>query len=339
MCSILFISEVGPGSLGGVQIHLAQVLKKFESEKGLKINLLCRLSGGFQESSTIKTLKPNLIDLYVHIFQNLPKLLTVSIVHFHDYSIAKHFLPIILLRRLLGKRTYITFHGWEGEIPPKRRIVLIKSFLNKICDGSIIVGEYLKKWYGLSGKVIYGGGDHATLHLGKDIEKDEHIEKKQKVAFVGRLEKDTGFVELLKATSDQTGSNGLIVDVFGNGSLANLSYGNSSLKLYGHVENLVERLSGYDVVVTSGYLGILEALFLGKNVISISDSSLKKDYLNISGLSPQYLTVVNSAEKLRCVLRELQCRSVVKEPIDQEILYQHFSWSFVVNSYVELWEK
>ena len=47
------------------------------------------------------------------------------------------------------KKVYITFHGWEGKWPLPMWAILNKRIANFLCNGSIAVGIYIEKWYGI----------------------------------------------------------------------------------------------------------------------------------------------------------------------------------------------
>ncbi|MDG1725656.1 MAG: hypothetical protein P8H57_00750 [Emcibacteraceae bacterium] len=337
MADVLFISEFGPGSRGGVQIHLAQIIQRLNKENVDQVNVLCRYDGGCSASRSIKVLNGKLPQLYLYIFLNLRSLLDQQIIHFHDYSIAKHFIFIILMRRIIKKHTYITFHGWEGTVPPDRSVVLIKKLLNVFCDGSILIGDYLKKWYGLAGVVSYGGGDHALVQiLNKEVELSvKPTDRKSKIAFVGRLEGDTGFTEVLSAFTSPKICD-LELDVFGSGSLSRL-VSSEKLVMYGHVNNLCALLTKYDYIITSGYLGILEGLFMGKHVIAISDNNLKSDYLQIPNLGRPFFSVVETREELINILEDVKNSRGTTTLADDEILKNNFSWQSVISCYESLW--
>ncbi len=162
--------------------------------------------------------------------------------------------------------------------------------------------------------------------------------RKLKIAFIGRLEKDTsilqycGVISLLKNQGIKCEFN-----IYGEGSLKNqIMIGN----LQGITTDVDSIIDSHDILFVSSYLSILDSLNHQKIVVSIYDNPLKKDYLYMSpfkdwivigetaqDISKKLVTLLKDKKKLQDLIQK------GKEWVDTQ------SWSHLVNQYEQLWEK
>ena len=57
-------------------------------------------------------------------------------------------LPILPFLYIKSKKIHITFHGWEGDFPPKRKVIQLRWISEILTKQSIAIGDFIPKWYG-----------------------------------------------------------------------------------------------------------------------------------------------------------------------------------------------
>lgn len=240
--NILFISRYKYPHIGGVEKHIEFVKNDLE-KRGYKINIV---SESDIKYPTIKFI--GLIYIWYWFFKNIYLIKRSDVIHIHDVFI--WYLPFRFI--FPSKKVFITFHGWEGVYPIPFYNKLNKLIANTLSFGSIAVGKYIEKWYGIKSKyIIYG----AT-----NIVKNNNIKKiKNTVVWLGRQDKDTGIDEFKKWL---------------------LSSPKLRVKYITNISNPYKYLKTSEYCVPSGYLSYLEAKAYGCKVITFADNPLKKDYWN-----------------------------------------------------------
>lgn len=61
-------------------------------------------------------------------------------VHAHDVYF--WYMPFFWM-----KKSFVTFHGWEGVYPIPWKNILIRKLTEKMTKGNICVGDFISKWY------------------------------------------------------------------------------------------------------------------------------------------------------------------------------------------------
>lgn len=162
--------------------------------------------------------------------------------------------------------------------------------------------------------------------------------KKLKIAFIGRLENDTGIlpycevINLLKNKGIDCEFN-----IYGEGSLKNkITIGN----LQGVTINVDSVIETHDILFVSSYLSILDSLNHQKLVVSLYDNPLKKDYLYLSPFKEWIVIGKNAgdvSQQLVTLLKDEKKLQGMKQKGKEWVNTQ--SWSHVVDLYEQLWEK
>lgn len=255
-----------------------------------------------------------------------------EIVHCHD--VFYWYLPYRFL--FPKKPVFITFHGWEGKYPVPKRFILARKIWEKLCWGNICVGDYLKKWYGTKADfVTYGGVAGKEEQMGQRRQRGQGGEIK--IVFVGRLEKDIGLpiyfkvLEILKKEKIK-----FEIEFYGDGSLRKEAekYG----KVFGFVENVMERIAHADIVFASSYLVVLEALSLRKAVVSVWDNQLKKNYLLLSPFEDLIISGSESKEVAEKIINLLKSQKEVEKLTDRGYRWaREQTWKKVADLYLRLW--
>lgn len=342
---ILFIAPNYLPHIGGVEKHIYYLSKELEKD-GHNITILVPKFDNnyksYENDNTIKIVRLNklknryfnrLRNLF-YLIRNMNNLLNFDIVHFHDFMTFYNFgILIFPILRLFNKKIYITFHGWEGDIPPKKNIILKRKIVEKLVDGNICIGHFIEKWYGTKADIIsYGGVEKKDI---SDI-KEEYI------LFVGRLAKDTGIFDYIKAWEIISKNSNLKFVICGDGVLREKieryiqKHKIKRVIFKGFVTDVNSYIKDAKLIFTAGYLGILEAFSYKKNVIAIYDNELKKDYLKMIPNYDKMMWIVDN--KIDNIIREFNEAIVDNEK--KEIAYKYSlnnSWEKVKKDYYKLW--
>src|SRR3989344_9317016 len=186
---ILFINKNNWPHVGGVEKHIFKLSQNLKKE-GHKVKVLSSDGNGDYNINYPKIKYLGLFVIWLQLFKLRKTILNFDIIHINDVFI--WYLPLKLLHP--KKKVYVTFHGWEGKYPIPILSKMQKKIAWILASGSISVGNYINKWYGIkSDYVTYGG-------VNKQVDK-RFTKIKNSVVFLGRLEKDTGIKKFLKRLS------------------------------------------------------------------------------------------------------------------------------------------
>lgn len=334
--NILFLSRLYYPHIGGVEKHIAQISEILIKED-YEVTVVCE-----QHDKKLKTKEQingiNIIRIPInsseknkkfHIWKWMLKnrkfIKSFDIIHIHD--IFYWILPLLVY--LDRKKIFITFHGYESY-PIKAGSKIQKKIAVKYCSGSICVGEFINKWYEItSNAVIYGGVNVPTIS--KKLQKS--LKNMLNILYIGRLSDDMGaktHIEILgKLKNEGTKFN---LQVCGDGKYR------TEFEELGNVKGFVKNLGSYiaksDIVLSSSYLTMLEALILKKPIYAVYSNSLKEDYLKLSPFS-KFISINSSPDELY--------RSI-KKGFDRKTLEAgqkwaaKQSWKNVAKTYKTIWK-
>lgn len=335
--------------IGGVERHVEKISKIF-FKRGFEVVLFTeKFNNNLPEKEVldgikilrVSTLKHfNFLNKFVIWFKLLIKHFKIikesDIIHCHD--IFFWYLPFKFI--FPSKKVFTTFHGYEKSGAPSLNKIFWHKISELLSSGNIAVGAWHKKWYKVdSDIVIYGAGDIKEL-----IKKNKRRRIKNTFCFVGRLDNDTGimtFLKVLEILKKYEVGGGAVV--CGDGPLKQKAILYSirnklNVKFLGIVNNIGEHLGNSKYVFTSGYLGIIEAFLVKRLVFAVYDSSMKKDYLEmtpfrdwiIKGNSPSVL-----AKRLRFfVIHPLEEKKMVEKAYNWA---KEQTWEKVADLYLKLW--
>lgn len=348
---ILFLTRRFYPDIGGVEKHVLKVSKEL-IKRGHKVSVITESSPSNYhstdqsdtysinpeqpvKSSQIKIFRLNFgkndwfkkIRIWMRLFRQYETIKDAEIVHCHDVFF--WYFPFRFLFPL--KKVYTTFHGFETKFPPTIKARLVRKISEKLSYGNICVGEYIKKWYGTKPDYVTYGG----------VEKTQNFNKNRgslNILLLGRLEEDNGvkiYLEALRELKKQKVAYNLVV--CGDGSYK------KQFEKFGKVKGFIPDLNKYidrsDFIFASSYLSILEALFRGKNVFTVFQNELKKDYLELSPFNDYVCIAGNSRDLVKQVL------SIHKNPYESynrllkaQVWSKAQSWAKVADLYLKLWE-
>ncbi len=256
---VLFLARYSWPHRGGVERHIYSL----SSRLNLKGHKVKTISTEDIKYPNIKIL--GLIYIWFWLFKNRKLILGVDIVHCHDVFV--WYLPFRFL--FLHKPVYTTFHGWEGKFPIPFKNIFLKRLACKLSWGSIAVGEYIEKWYGVKADYITYGGIET-------MKRTNSKRKRNSILYVGRLEWDTGIKKLFKFLDTHKSYS---VEFCGDGRLR------ETCEKYGTVHGFTDPHLYYkksQICFAGGYLVALEALSSGCKLMVGWDNTLKKDYWKLS---------------------------------------------------------
>lgn len=145
---ILFFTRRAWPDIGGVEKHVGEVAKALE-KKGHSVRIISERDIKYPHIKFF-----GLLFIWFWLFRNRNIIEKADVVHCHDVFI--WYLPFRFLYP--GKPVFTTFHGWEGVWPIPRKNILLKRLAAKLSWGTIAVGHFIEKYYGIKAdKIIYGG--------------------------------------------------------------------------------------------------------------------------------------------------------------------------------------
>jgi glycosyltransferase involved in cell wall biosynthesis len=336
----VMIAASYPPRTGGVERHVAAIHRELgaQGRPGVVIVLREEPEAGGGEAtwvdfprglSRLRVLtSPGSLIRFLRSLRSVPG----AVLHFHDAATLHPFLPYLELFGLLG-RTFITFHGWEGVVPPEPVVVRQRRECAAAAAGSILVGDFIRTWYGTTGDVVtYGGADvgrfadgfapAAGLPLG--------------AAFVGRFDADTG-VAMVAEAARSAGS--IPVTFYGSGKLEQ-ELRSAGARVEPAPKEILDVYRSSPVVIASGYLTILEALCARRVVIACYDNPLRRDYLALHPAAGSML-LCGSAGELSAALE--RCRLELPALLDRAApawaWAREQSWQRLAATYQALWDS
>ncbi len=267
---ILFLSNYFYPHIGGVETHALEIAKIL-AKNGNEVSVITEKYRRLEKEEIHQGIKiyrftyPHtklfgIISIWWWMFQNKHLIKNVDVVQCHDVFI--WYLPFRFLFPF--KKVYTTFHGWEGVWPIPFKNKFIKKLSWLLSKGSIGIGKYVGKYYGIKPDFITYGG----------VEKIDSKFKKEKgsVIFLGRLEKDTCVFQFIEDIKNKKFKKIIFV---GDGKYR------TECSKYGYVTGYAspeKYLKKAEYCVPGGYLSYLAAKAYGCKIITFADNPLKKDY-------------------------------------------------------------
>ncbi len=332
--NILMLTKLYFPHIGGVEKHVEEVARRLV-KKGHKVTVITlNRDKKLPETETrggVKILRlpysNSKINIWKYLWLKRNLIKKADIIHYHDIFFWHWpFKPLYPL-----KKVFTTFHGWEGKYPVPYQYKLIRKINELLSSGNICIGDYLLKHYGTKTKYVSYGGVHKSVHDHEQIVK----KKISQATFIGRLEKDLGLVEYLKAFKAIKAKHGLKITFVGDGSCREQA--EKIGKVTGMVKDIKPYLKKPCLVFSSSYLTILEAMLFNRPVFALYQNQLKKDYLKLFP-GAKYIHLSGSAgELVNQVNNSLQRQSSQIKKARQFAKSQ--TWDKVVSLYLRLWNQ
>lgn len=302
MKKVLMLTKYFLPHIGGVEIHVDKVATEL-GKRGYEVTVFCANT----EKARYSEVRNGYVIIrdYREAYTNWRK---YDIVHVHDFE---QFIPA----GYGCDRQFITFHGYEGHVPPQEGIVKTRQAISKKVLGTIHVGNYLRKWYGTHHKndlTVLGGVDKPGIY------QKRHPEKPFKIAYVGRMSEDkrTDLYQKAMEKIEET-----------------------TLEVYTDLPNhqIRSMWDKHDLAFCNGQLSMLEAMACGVPIIALESNKMVKDMLKdfpacragsveeIVGLTTAF---INDPDDLYCE----------HSYSGWKFACQH-DWSKVADIYERLWQQ
>jgi len=272
---ILFLTNYFYPHVGGVEKHVHEIGRKL-SDKNQKITIITeKFDKKLKNEEIVQGIKVvrftyphtkflGLVSIWFWLLKNRNLIEQADVIQCHDVFI--WYLPFRFLYP--NKPVYTTFHGWEEVYPIPRKNIFLKRLAQKLSFGTIAVGKYIEKYYGIkANKITYGAA--------KNISTPTHKEN-NKIVYVGRLDKNTGLLKFLRWLKENKKYS---VDFCGDGNLRR------ECKKYGTIYGFTDPGPFYQkaqLCVPGGYLSALEALNYNCQIKLFWDNKVKEDYWKMS---------------------------------------------------------
>lgn len=259
-----------------------------------------------------------------------------DIVHCHDVFF--WYLPFRFLHPL--KKVYTTFHGYEGNSIPGKKAIFMHKLAEKLSKGNICVGDFLTKWYGTKATYIsYGAVEIPNPKKQNNIDVNKNL-----IVFLGRLEKETGIMEYLKAFNKLSKTHkDLRLEVLGDGSLMEeakeyIANNHLPVSFRGFIEKTDEYVERASFVFVSRYLGILEAIVSKKYVLAVYNNKIMEDYLRMTPFF-DFISISSNGDGIyreleKCFLDEKQKAAKIYKAYEW---VKDKTWNNLVKMYLKLW--
>lgn len=326
-------------AIGGVEKHVARLSVWMASQDHEVTVIAPDHLGDLPGESSINGVSvrryPGLRSRYRVLFwfvKNIPLLLQADVVHVHNSS----FLLSLPLRWLYRKRLVLTMHGWGGIFPIPDYQVDNAKRARAEARQVIAIGDYVGKWHQVEPDlVLYGAAEVCAENPPESTGFG--------ICMVGRLAEDAGvrdFVEGIIRCRQVLPEQPILI--CGDGPLQNWverRFIDSGIdaRLLGFVENPERHMAEAEIVLTSGYLGILEALCLGRRVIAVADNPVKLDYIELSPFAA-HVGVAQGPDEVADQLSDLLVGHQVRMEMPAE-LRKEFSWSRIGQRVLDVYDN
>jgi glycosyltransferase involved in cell wall biosynthesis len=256
--------------------------------------------------------------------QHARLLKTYDIIHGHD-------LVFWALQRFAPKaRRYLTFHGYEAY-PVSAESKERKLAMQASVQGAICAGSFIERWFGVTCDVVEWGAYTPPTKV-SPITSD--------YCFVGRLAEDTGCREYVEALVAHLKSQPTLRTVVcGDGPLRSQLEDFAKdvpITFTGTISNPSDYIAGTGVVLTSGYLGMLEALYAEKPVVAFAGNPLKEDYVRSAPYAAD-ISIATSAPELLQALVQAPKRDTESLKRGREFA-EASTYPALAGCYINLWE-
>lgn len=337
--NILFVTESFYPNTGGVEKHVLELSRKliedgnkvtvltykrnineadYENVHGIEIHRLAKTNSKYS----------NIAGILYQIFSRGILKDAYDVIHYHDYSVFNIMYPILSLKsEIRNKKTYITFHGWEGIFPVPDYIKNKRKYAADKTAGNICIGHFIEKWYGTKTDIItYGAVD----------EKEIYTTQEKTILYAGRLEDDTGFPVLFEAFTKIVNNHPEYkLVVCGNGTFKDKLKDNPNVVYKGWVNDTSDYIANAEVVFASGYLSMLEAFIMKKKVLGYYNNELKKDYFEMIPQSSDLMWIAGNKEEIVLSFNDMLADN--KKNIAAYNFAKAHSWNNLKQDYYRLW--
>ncbi|MCU0610159.1 MAG: glycosyltransferase family 4 protein [Candidatus Eisenbacteria bacterium] len=264
-------------------------------------------------------------------------LLDADIIHFHGvYSLLHWTGPSLALSS--HRPRFMTYHGYEMRIPVQRRARLYHDMAERLTRGSLCIGHFLVRWLGIHPTVVTYGACTAP-------ELVPAAPEAHSAAFVGRLAPDTGLDIYLRGLGLLRNHHGIDIPltVCGDGpwraTLEQLARDEGiRATFHGFIPDPGPIIESSTLVLTSGYLSMLETMVRRRPLFTVYHNPVKEDYLKLMPQASElFLTAPDPA-----TFADQALRVIAQGPSAQMLEQAHcfaaaHTWEALAQHYLLLW--
>ena len=343
--SIVMVSPRYAPAIGGVERHIQRVAEELAT-RGHRVTILteshARGLPGREDTGGISVRRIPYVWArtwplkLLWILTTIRSLGDADVVHFHDVTTLLWGLPLVITR--LKRGTFITYHGYEKDpVPATWRI--LRRLGSRLVERELCIGRFIKSTYGVHcDQVSVGATDprrSASVAAGGTV-------------FVGRLEKDTGVLEYIRALGIVKREHGLQVPLTlcGVGRLEQSIRETAStekvdVKLVGSARDPLASMAKSRVCFAAGYLSMLEAMSLGLPVIGVAASPLRLAYLESMRNAGAPISIQRSPEGIAREIVRAFSDSALYASLSRrgQAFAAEMTWKRMADLYIELWSK
>lgn len=328
---IVFLTRRFYPDVGGVEKHVYEIGRRMVKD-GHKVLVITESKGEGREVMEgveirrIKTPENWFKKFYIWLWllRSRKYIAGADIIHAHD--VYYWYFPFRFLYP--SKKSFVTFHGYESY-PIRKRAIIVRKISEIFSNGNIIVGDFIRKWYGTKPNfVIYGGVDLPTSYT--------NPVNKNSAVFIGRLDGQTGIIDYAKAVDlIREKIKDFKFTIVGDGEFAARL---SRYKPLGFRSNSENFFKSHNFAFVSRYLTILEALADRRLIFALYDNPVKEGYLKMSPFS-KFIVIENNPEKLaEKVLEHLKNDDMSKKMVEDGYKWvKTQTWDEIVEKYYRLW--
>lgn len=307
--NVVFLARRFSPHVGGVEKHLAElaaelsqrhtitiVTEQYDKVLPLEDQALTTLR---IERIPLRRQQTNKWDIWRWWLTHFTILRNADVIHVHDVFF--WLLPFLLF--IPKKKLFITFHGYEGNRAPNWRQRFWHQLAAWCCAGSIGIGGFHEKWYGVRPTITSYGAVSQRLPALESQRNGDLI-------FLGRLSEDTGIRTYLLGLAElkKQGINRHL-DVYGDGPLRTECEGialanHLSVRFRGFVPGASRLLPQYKVALVSRHLAILETLAAGVPIIAAWDTNIKHDYLTLAPFA-RWISIAHTPQDVTAALKNV----------------------------------
>jgi glycosyltransferase involved in cell wall biosynthesis len=272
--NIVYITRLFYPHIGGVEKHVMEISNNL-AHRGYNVTVVTEKydveAAAYENINGIKIVRfsyPHfwfigVASIWVWLLNNRKLIHSANIIHIHDVFI--WYLPFCFIYP--RKIVVTTIHGLEWDNPLNKVSILQKRLAAMFSNRTVGVGKFLEKYLRITfSKIIYGAVKPQEPKFKK---------KDNTLVYVGRLEENTGLIELLHWLKPKNYK----VDFCGDGRLR------EECEKYGTVHGFCDPTQFYKTAkysVPGGYLAALEALSFNCELKLFWHDKIKKDYWKIS---------------------------------------------------------
>lgn len=336
--NILFFARLFYPHIGGVEKHVLEV-SKLLINRGHKVTVVTeqdsvktKLTEVFEGIKIyripgIKNGKFKKLVIWKWLFSHYRLMKEADIIHCHDVFF--WYLPFRFLFPF--KKIYTTFHGYESY-PLESKNIFMHKLSEKLSNGNICIGHFIKKWYKAKPNFVSYGGvnlpDRQTLK----------INNHEGAVFIGRLDDQTGILTYVEAVEIIRKKNkNFDFLVIGDGDLKDKI--GKEIKVLSSKNNASEYFNDYNFAFVSRYLSMMEAMAAKRLVFAVYDNPIKEDYLRLAPFS-KFITISNSSSELVSKISYYLDNVKAKEKMIARAYswVKNHTWEEMTNTYLKLWK-